>query len=151
MTNKFLKGAPRRTLLAAVASAAAVFFLAPLQAHAADTSGIHGFFNDDRNQFVDVWLNISGALTVKVSNGRPWSPMWVVMHVAFMSGSQIVGRKDYHVFCASSVPGGHGNERWFKYANPGFGGVTAISVTTNKEAPWGHPSGGWEVDISGSP
>lgn len=95
MTNKLLKGATRRTLLTAMASAAAVLFLDPLQACAADTSGIHGFFNDDRNQFVDVWLNTSGTLTVKVSNGRPWRPMWVVMHVAFMSGGQVVGRKDY--------------------------------------------------------
>ncbi|TGS85774.1 hypothetical protein EN817_20800 [Mesorhizobium sp. M3A.F.Ca.ET.174.01.1.1] len=150
MTNKLLEGATRRTLLTAIVGAAAVMFIDPLQASAADTSGIHGFFNDDRNQFVDVWLNTSGALTVKVSNGRPWRPMWVVMHVAFMLGGQVVGRKDYHVFCPSPVPGGHGNERWFKYANPGFGGVTEISVTTNKEAPWGHPSGEWEVDISGS-
>lgn len=146
-----MKNPTRNAPIAAVACfTAALSFLASHQASAADTSGIHGFFNDDRNQFVDVWLNTSGTLTVKVSNGRPWSPMWVVMHVVFLSGSQVLGKKDYHVFCASSIPGGHGNERWFKYGNPGFAGVTAISVTTNKEAPWGKPQGGWEVDISGS-
>jgi hypothetical protein len=117
---------------------------------ASDMSGIHAFFNDDRNQFVDFWLNDNGHVTVKVSNGRPWRPMWVVIHATFLASGQIVGKKDYHVFCGSPTPGGHGNEKWFAYGNPGFSGVTAVSITTNKEAPWGKPQGGWEVEISGS-
>jgi hypothetical protein len=121
------------------------------QAYAAgDMSGIHSFFNDDRNQFVDFWLNNDGRVTIKVSNGRPWRPMWVVLHATFLSGSQVLGKKDYHVYCASPTPGGHGNEQWFLYGNPGFSGVTTISVSTNKEAPWGKPQGGWEIDLSGS-
>jgi hypothetical protein len=122
----------------------------PPQAFAADMSGIHAFFNDDQNQFVDAWDNSNGQITIKASNGRPWRPMWVVVHATFMSGGQVVGKKDYHVFCGSPVPGGHGNERWFHYGNPGFGVITGLTVTTNKEAPWGSPKGGWEVEVSTS-
>jgi hypothetical protein len=122
----------------------------PMRAHAADTSGIHAFFNDDSSQFVDLWLNDNGHVTIKASNGRPWRPMWVVVHATFLSGSQVMGKKDYHVYCGSPTPGGHGNEKWFVYGNPGFSGVTAVSLSTNKEAPWGRPKGGWEVEISGS-
>lgn len=130
---------------------ATLFALAPHRASAAgDTSGIHAFFNDDKNQFVDLWLNNNGKITVKVSNGGPWRPMWVVLHATFLSGNQVIGRKDYHVFCPSPNPGGHGGEKWFLYGNPNFGSVTAVSISTNKEGPWGKPKGGWEVDISGS-
>ena len=75
---------------------ATLFALAPHRASAAgDTSGIHAFFNDDKNQFVDLWLNNNGKITVKVSNGGPWRPMWVVLHATFLSGNQVIGRKDY--------------------------------------------------------
>ncbi|VIO69567.1 hypothetical protein CI1B_27730 [Bradyrhizobium ivorense] len=117
---------------------------------AGDMSGIHAFFNDDRNQFVDFWLNNNGRVTIKASNGRPWSPMWVTVHATFMSGGQVLGRKDYHVYASSPVPGGGGSEKWFLYGNPGFSGVTSVVVTTNKEKPWGKPEGGWEIEISGS-
>lgn len=117
---------------------------------AGDMSGIHSFFNDDRNQFVDFWLNDNGKVTIKASNGRPWSPMWVVVHATFMSGGQVLGRKDYHVYAGSPRPGGQGNEQWFLYGNPGFYGVTSVIISTNKEKPWGSPQGGWEIEISGS-
>ena len=134
---------------------AALFFLSALataqQSRASDMSGIHAFFNDDRNQFVDFWLNDNGHVTVKVSNGRQWRPMWVVVHATFTSGGQVLGERHYHVYCESPNPGGHGKERWFTYANPGFaGGVTSVNISTNKEAPWGNPQGGWEVQISAS-
>jgi hypothetical protein len=115
---------------------------------APDTSGIHAFFNDDRSQFVDFWQNTNGQVTIKVSNGRPWRPMWVVLHANFLSGGQVVGRKDYHVYAPSPNPGAGGTERWFHFGNPGFAGVTAITVTTNKEAPWGRPQNGWELEIT---
>jgi hypothetical protein len=139
----------RKSILAAFVLVLTGAAMTP-QANAADTSGIHAFFNDDRNQFVDVWLNENGHVTIKASNGRPWRPMWVVVHATFLSGGQVVGKKDYHVYCGSPTPGGGGNEKWFVYDSPGFAGVTALSVTTNKEAPWGRPQGGWEVEISGS-
>jgi hypothetical protein len=122
----------------------------PEAIYAHDMSGIHAFFNDDRSQFVDFWLNDTGNVTIKVSNGRPWRPIWVVLHATFTSGGQVLGKKDYHVYCESPNPGGHGQERWFTYANPGFAGVTGISISTNKEAAWGKPQGGWEVHISTS-
>jgi hypothetical protein len=116
--------------------------------YAHDTSGIHAFFNDDKNQFVDFWLNQDGNITIKVSNGRQWRPMWVVAHANFMSGNQLLTRIDYHVYCQSPIPGGHGAETWFRFAGPGVSGVSSIVLTTNKGAPWGKPSGGWEVMIS---
>jgi hypothetical protein len=140
----------RREFLLAIVVLALTAAL-PLRAHAAgDMSGIHAFFNDDRNQFVDFWLITNGRVTMKVSNGRPWRPMWVVVHATYLSGNQVLGKKDYHVFCPSPTPGGHGAEKWFLYGNPGFSGVTAVSISTNKEAPWGKPQGGWEPEISAS-
>jgi hypothetical protein len=135
------------TSSAALAAAVAVSVQRPAYA-APDTSGIHAFFNDDRNQFVDFWRNSNGQVTIKVSNGRPWRPMWVVLHANFLSGGQIVGRKDYHVYAPSPNPGASGAERWFHFGDPGFAGVTAITVTTNKEAPWGRPQNGWEPEIT---
>ena len=133
---------------------AALFLLcalaAPQPSLASDMSGIHAFFNDDRNQFVDFWLNDNGHVTIKVSNGRQWRPMWVVVHATFTSGGQVLGKKDYHVYCESPNPGGHGKERWFTFATPGIAGPTGVTISTNKEAPWGNPQGGWEVQISAS-
>jgi hypothetical protein len=137
----------RKTVAALLLLGAAAI---PQQVRAHDMSGMHAFFNDDRNQFVDFWLNDSGNVTIKVSNGRPWRPMWVVLHATFKTGDQVLGKKDYHLYCESPNPGGHGKERWFTYANPGFAGVTSVSISTNKEAPWGRPQGGWEVYISTS-
>ncbi|MGT2467454.1 hypothetical protein ACVOMV_25100 [Mesorhizobium atlanticum] len=112
-----------------------------------DTSGPHAFFNDDRNQFVDLWYNTNGHVTIKVSNGRPWRPMWVVAHTVFRSAGTVVANKDYHVYCKSPNPGGGGGDNWFVYPGPGVA-ADSVSVTTNKEAPWGKPKGGWEVSIS---
>lgn len=112
-----------------------------------DTSGVHAFFNDDRKQFVDFWLNTNGKVTIKVSNGRPWRPMWVVVHAFFKDGSSTVATKDYHVYCQSPAPGGGGQENWFVFPGPGVA-ATTVSVTTNKEAPWTNPGGGWEIPIS---
>jgi hypothetical protein len=79
------------TLIAALAAVLAVS--APRVAYAApDTSGIRAFFNDDRSQFVDFWQNTNGQVTIKVSNGRPWRPTWVVLHANFLSGGQVIGR-----------------------------------------------------------
>lgn len=118
-----------------------------VRAFAQDLSGPHAFFNDDRNQFVDLWYNSNGHVTMKVSNGRPWRPMWVVAHAVFKSGVTVTARKDYHVYCKSPNPGGPGQENWFVYPGPGVS-ADSVSVTTNKEAPWGHPRGGWEISIS---
>lgn len=109
---------------------------APGAAMAHDTSGIHAFVNDDRNQFVDLWQNNSNTLTVKVSNGRPWRPMWVVVHVSYRSESnQEIGRQDLHVYCPSPNPGGHGAERWFEFPSAGIVGAHHIALSSNKEAP----------------
>lgn len=123
----------RKILAAAVMTVA---LISPGLAQAQDQSGIHGFVNDDRNQFVDLWLNSDGGLTVKVSNGRPWRPMWVVVHVSFRSeANQEIGRQDLHVYCPSPNPGGRGAEKWFHFPTPGFSGVHHLVLTSNKEAP----------------
>jgi hypothetical protein len=124
---------------AALGIAVAVAALASLNvasAHSAkDTSGHHAFFNDDRSQFVDFWLNDNGNVTMKVSNGRPWRPMHVVVNATFRSGGQVIGTARYYVWCESPTPGGRGNERWHTFAGPGVPGITSVSITTNKTAP----------------
>lgn len=123
---------------------------ATLAAHAAvDMSGIHKFFNDDRNHFVDLWHNTNGQITIKVSNGRPLKEMWVVVHATFMSGATVLGTKDYHVYCMAPSPGASSNEKWFVFHNPGFTGVTDIVISTNKERKWEDPKDGWELPITG--
>jgi|HubBroStandDraft_6_1064221.scaffolds.fasta_scaffold713254_2 hypothetical protein len=117
-------------------------------AYTGDMSGIHGYAEDDRSQLVDLWLNTSGNVTIKVSNGRQWRPMWVVVHAHFMSGNQVLTTKDYHVFCQSPLPGGPGKETWFNFKGPGVVGVSSISLGTNKEKPWYNRGDGWEVMIS---
>jgi hypothetical protein len=101
-----------------------------------DTSGIHAFVQDDKNQFVDFWLNLSGTVTIKASNGRQLNPMWVVVHATYYMDNQVLTTKDYHVYCPPPNPGGAGREVWFVFLGPG---VTAdkIGLSTNKEKPWG--------------
>ncbi|RWY80467.1 hypothetical protein EHI44_29530 [Rhizobium leguminosarum] len=107
----------------------------PASGMAHDMSGIHAFVNDDRNQFVDLWRNDSGKLTAKVSNGRPWRPMWVVVHVSYRSeDNRELGRQDLHVYCPSPNPGGHGAERWFEFASSYIGSVHHIELSSNQEA-----------------
>ncbi|MCS0463493.1 MULTISPECIES: hypothetical protein [Rhizobium] len=129
---------------------AILFAVCAERANAYDTSGVHAFFNDDKNQFVDLWLNNDGNVTIKASNGRPWRPMWVVAHANFMSGGQSVAKKDYHVYCPSPNAGGKGAETWFKFVGPGVSGIDKIGLSTNKEKPWGKPKGEWTIMISTS-
>jgi hypothetical protein len=99
-----------------------------------DTSGIHGFAQDDRNQFVDFWLNTSGTVTIKASNGRQLHPMWIAVHATYYMNNQVLSTKDYHVYCPSPIPGGGGREVWFVFLGPG---VTAdrVGLSTNKLGP----------------
>lgn len=121
-------------------------------AKAFDESGIHAFQNDDRNQFADFWLNRDhNTITIKASNGRPWRPMWIVLHATFIGNDNtVIDKRDYHIFCPSPTPGGHGAEHWFIYPNTTRANVTntaRIQLSSNKEKPWGKPSGGWEIQI----
>ena len=116
-------------------------------AQAQNTTGVYAFFPDDRNQFVEMWLNTDGNISVKVSNGRPWRPMWVVAHAQFYVGDQLIASRDFHVYCRSPNPGGHGAEQWFKFSGAGLAGVTRIYAHTNKEAPWKQAPHDWEPPI----
>lgn len=120
--------------LMALVAVAVVLPMAPAQA-AQDMSGFHAFFEDDRNQFVDAWLNDSGTITMKVSNGRPWRPMHVVVHVTFFSGGVIIGKQDYRVSCVAPLGGGGGKEEWYTFPPAPIVGATSISITTNKVSP----------------
>ena len=114
-----------------------------------EMNGIHASVIDDSSQFVDLWLNTDGNITIKVSNGRPWRPMWVVAHANFFSGNESVGKQDYHVYCPSPNPGGHGAETWFKFGAPPISGeVTRIVLSSNKEKPWKDPEPDWQFWIS---
>lgn len=130
------------------AVAALLSILGADHAFSHDTSGVHAFFNDDRSQFVDFWLNSNGFVTIKVSNGRPWRPMWVVLHANYMAGGKTIATKDYHVYCKSPNPGGGGEENWFKFPAPSLSSVENVSVYTNKEAPWKTVKEGWTPSIS---
>jgi len=99
-----------------------------------DTSGIHAFVQDERNQFVDFWLNTTGTVTIKASNGRQLYPMWIVVHATYYMNNQVLSTKDYHVYCPSPTPGGGGREVWLVFLGPG---VTAdrVGLSTNKLGP----------------
>lgn len=99
-----------------------------------DMSGPHVFAEDDNHQFLDIWYNKTGKVTIKVSNGQKFKPMYVVAHVSFLSGGTVVANQDYHAYCAAPDVGG-GKEQWLVFAGPG---VSADSLTakTNKEKPW---------------
>ncbi len=119
----------------AVAAATGPFVLQAEPAHARDTSGHHAFFNDDRSQFVDFWLNDSGTITMKVSNGRPWRPMHLKVRAVFKSADRVVGTGEYYVWCESPAPGGRGNEHWQTFPGPGVPNITSVSITTKKTSP----------------
>jgi hypothetical protein len=99
-----------------------------------DTSGIHAFFQDDANQFVDFWLNTSGTITIKASNGRQLKPMWIVVHATYYMSGQVLSTKDYHVYCPSPNPGGGGREVWFVFLGPGVP-ADRVGLSTNKLGP----------------
>lgn len=143
--KRFSRAVTARISISALLS---VLFLSNL--HAYEMTGLHAFQNDDRNQFADFWLNTDGNVSIKVSNGRPWRPMWIVLHARFMSGNQLLAQKDYHVYCQSPFPGGHGAETLFTFSGPGVTGVTNILLSSNKQAPWKNVQGGWEIMISAS-
>lgn len=113
-----------------------------------DMSGPHVFANDDNHQFIDVWYNENDNVTIKVSNGQRFQPMWIVAHINFLSNGQIVASKDYHVYCGAPDVGG-GKERWFVFPGPGVA-ADSLQATTNKEAAWTTPGDGWEVHVGGS-
>ena len=107
-------------------------------AAAQDTSGPQFHAEDDRNQFVTVWMNNNHGLTVKVSNGRPWRPMWVVLHVRYFdSAGRELGKRSFRVYCPSPVPTRGGAEKWFHFPSAGMAGATRLVLTTNKDKPWG--------------
>lgn len=127
--------------------ALAVFFSAVGKLYAQDTTGIEGFVNDDRHQFAQLWINPDGNVTIKVSNGRQWNPMWIVLHAHYYAGDQLLRTVDYHVYCPSPNPFGGGKENWFRYAGPNVP-ATRVVLTSNKTKPWTVPEAGWTPTIS---
>jgi hypothetical protein len=49
---------------------------------AGDKSGIHAFFNERQEPVRRLLAEQQRQGQIKVSNGRPWRPMWVVLHTA---------------------------------------------------------------------
>ncbi|MFT4183134.1 MAG: hypothetical protein QM636_14580 [Rhizobium sp.] len=111
-----------------------------------DTSGQHYFHQDDKNQFVDVYVHQDDRVTIKVSNGRPLRPMWINLHAVYRQGTSVITHVDYHVYCKSPV--GHGAENWFEFHTPGANQASTVELSSNKEKPWKSPSDGWTVGIS---
>lgn len=93
----------------------------------------YGMHNDDRHQYVEVWVRNFGAGGVEVigHNGKQIDVMAVVVHVTFISDGRVVGNRDYYMQVDPSY-GLKGVDKTNRYPDPGFGKVTAIQVTTNK-------------------
>jgi hypothetical protein len=100
---------------------------------ACDLSGLHGFFNDDRHQFVDVWYNTNAKVTIKASNGQRFRPMYLTVHVTYILNGVVQAIKHYSVMCESPTGGG-GAETWYVFAGLGVS-ANEISVTPNKRSP----------------
>lgn len=103
--------------------------------HAQDTR-LYAFVNDDDSQFVDIWLNQNGTVTMKASNGKPNRYMDLRVKVYFFSGNHIIGDKEYHnIHCPAPNGYGPGKECWFEnMPGPGLSGVTKISAESHKQS-----------------
>lgn len=99
---------------------------------------VHGFVEDDRGQFVDIWLNNNGTLTFKASNGRRGVPMNIILTLEFYSGDRKVAVKSYNVWCPAPPDetwaiGVKGKEKWFEgEPGPGVAGITKITGSSHK-------------------
>jgi hypothetical protein len=82
--------------------------LAPYKAHAGDKSGIHAFFNERQEPVRRLLAEQQQQGQIKVSDGRPWRPMWVMLHTASCLELRF-WEEDYHVYCASPTPGRSGH------------------------------------------
>jgi hypothetical protein len=120
---------------------AIVFLLLSASAgYAQETTGPHAFFNDDAHQFVDVWYNPNGKVTIKVSNGQRYRDMFVNATVDFILSGQVVKTEVYAVMCRHAGGGG-GNEQWYVLFGPGVA-ADSIRVRTNKRNPTSGEIGG---------
>ena len=113
--------------------------------------GVIGHVEDDRHQFVDFTANGDGTITLKVSNGSKFNPMWVVVHTDYFSESgESLGRRSYRVYCPAPSIGG-GQERSFTFPDPNVGDFAGVLMHSNKMAPWERPSPGWIEPVGGYP
>jgi hypothetical protein len=76
---------------------------------------VHAFVEDDRAQFVDIWLNGNGTLTFKVSNGRRGMPMNIILKLDFYSGDRKVAEKSYNVWCPAPPGRNMGHSRQYPF------------------------------------
>lgn len=117
------------------AMALVLAYLAATDLYAQDTR-LHAFVNDDDSQFVDIWLNHNGTLTMKASNGKPNRYMDLRVKVYFFSGDNIIGNKEYsNIRCPPPNGYGPGKECWFEnMPGPGLSGVTKLSAESHKQS-----------------
>jgi hypothetical protein len=101
---------------------------------------LHAFANDDRKQFVDVWLNRNSTITIKASNGRANRRMAIVVTVFFHSPLGVVGQRNYTVWCPAPDggllgAGIKGKECWFENLAipPNMGFLSALTLATHKD------------------
>lgn len=97
---------------------------------------LHAFANDDRKQFVDVWLNQNSTVTIKASNGRANRVMAITVTVHFHSALGVLGARDYRVTCPAPAGGigAKGKECWYENLQipAGMGPVSSLSLVTHK-------------------
>jgi hypothetical protein len=106
----------------------------------AQDNRVHGFVQDDANQFVDSWINKNGALLIRVSNGRRGVPMKIDLKLEFWVGDAIAATKTYYVDCPAppdTFPaiGVKGREKWFEKETlpPGVKGITITRITGSSQ------------------
>jgi hypothetical protein len=102
----------------------------------AQDTRLHAFVNDDDSQFVDIWLNQNGTVTIKASNGKPNRYMSLQVKVRFFSGDNVIGDREYrNINCAAPNGYGPGKECWFEnLPGTGLSGVTKITGETHKQS-----------------
>ena len=96
---------------------------------------LHAFVNDDDSQFVDIWRNENGTITMKVSNGKPSRDMNLQVTVYFLSGDHVIGEREYrNIYCPG--PGSFGGkECWYEnMPGPQLIGVTKIAAESHKQS-----------------
>ncbi|RWP68167.1 hypothetical protein [Mesorhizobium sp.] len=101
----------------------------------AQDARLHAFVNDDDSQFVDIWLNQSGTVTIKASNGKPNRYMSIRVIVYFFSGARVVSKEYQNINCVAPNGYGPGKECWFEnMTGPGITGITKISAESHKQS-----------------
>jgi hypothetical protein len=107
-----------------------------IDAALAQDTRLHAFVNDGDSQFVDIWRNINGTITIKASNGKPSRDMNLRIIVYFFADNLQIGTKEFrNIYCPAPNGYGPGKECWYEnMSGPSLSGVTKISAESHKQS-----------------